>query len=577
MSPLANADPPAVLVLDGHTGPAVEVLQSLARLGAQVDVAGPETSLAFESRYLRRAFHQPPSDPAVEFISWLRELDDSGGYELIVPSSANALYPFLGLSDGDPLRNKAVLPPSHALKIADDRSRTQALARSLGVSTFPSRLIEWLDDVPPAGHFPVVLTPVTAVVDSAGRLRSFDPVLARNEEQRRALLSYLVRHVPVLEHDWVPGRSWGITLLYAHGKRQWHFAYQRLHELAPGGACSYWRSALAPDEMLRDAARLLDALEWHGAGDVEFVLADDGRCFLAGLRPALPDPLALMIDAGMDLPAALLRVASGGPTPSQPAYRVPHATRALLADDAWIRQHLGQGASIAAVAEMVKAAFPFLVRESWESFDVADLGVTRSILRRLWSEWWGGLEERLEMQSLEEFARDAHERNLKSWLTSGLAPKKILFLCYGNICRSPVAEAVARRDLPDTQVASAGFFAIEGRRSPDNVRWAAGQMGLDLSHWASRLVSDDMVAEADLVFVMDLYNFNDFRTRYRKHVSKVLLLGMFCEPPCPVVTDPYQKGPEETTQVLRLIERAVQNVASRLTADRRSLVTAGTH
>ena len=154
----AVADPErSTLVLDGHTSAAVEALQALAREKIQVDVSGPEGSLAFESHYLRRAFHQPESD--AEFLSWLRDVDERFGYDLILASSDNALYPFLELSDGDLLRTKAVLPSNYALKVAYDKGRIQSLARQLGISTVPAKLIEWADDVPAAESFPVVLTP----------------------------------------------------------------------------------------------------------------------------------------------------------------------------------------------------------------------------------------------------------------------------------------------------------------------------------------------------------------------------------------------------------------------------------
>lgn len=562
MSSAGSTGRPTALVLDGHTGAAVEALQSLARLGVEVDVAGPEGSLAFESRRARHAFHQPGSDVADDFISWLRELDDRGGYALIVPADDNAVFPFSTLSDADPLRQKAVLPSSRALKVAQDKSRTLALAGELGVATARTQLIEWLDAAPPAARFPLVLTPAGNTVYSSGRLRSFQPVLVNNDEQRQAQLSYLLRHVPVLEHEFVPGQSWGITLLYARGERKWHFAHQRLHELSLGGICSYRRSAIAPDAMLRDATRMLDALEWHGVATVEFVRTEDGRCLLSCIHPTLGDPLALIIDAGMDLPAGLLRLATHDSLPPQPAYAVPHATRSLRRDATWIMQRLRAGDTVEALAELVKAACPWLVRESWDHFDWNDLGVTGAVLRGLWDSWWGGMEERLEMRTLEALARQMHQANLQQMLASGRPPRRLLFLCYGNICRSPVAAALAQRAMPGAKVASAGFFAIEGRRSPDNIRWAAGRMGLDTSHWGSRLVSDEMVADADAIFIMDLYNLSDFRTRYAKHLHKVLLLGMFADPPSLIVRDPYQKGPEETIHVLRQIERAVAEVSS---------------
>lgn len=550
-----------VLVLDGDSGTAVEALQSLARDHIEVDVAGPDDALILASRWWRRSFHQPLSDDPEEFLSWLRELDQENGYALIIPATENALWPLSNLSDADPLRHKAVLPSPEALDTAQDRAKLRAMARQCGLAIPEGRVIEWIDTAPAAVRFPVLLTPARNFVSSSGRLRSFESVIAHDEEQRRAHLSFLLRHVPVLEQECTSGERWGLTLLYERGRLQAQFAHRRLHEVSSGGACSYRRSAFAPDGMLRDATRLLDALRWHGVATVEFLRTDDGRSLLASIRPVLDDSLALIRDAGVELPQALLRVARDEPLPP-PHYRVPHTTRSVRRDATWILRQLREGNILEGVIETLKALCPWLAGESWDNFEWNDLDVTRAILRELWNTWRGRMEERMEMRVVKAEARRVHQANLKNMVTGGRTLQRMLFLCYGNICRSPVAAALARRILPSAEISSAGFFAAEGRRSPDNIRWAAGQMGLDSSHWASRMVSDAMVEGADVIFVMDLYNFRDFRSRFRRHLHKVLLLGMFGDPPSVLVRDPYQKGPEETIRVLRQIELAIRQVAS---------------
>lgn len=560
-----SAEAPTALVLDGDDGAAIEALQALASQNVQVDVAGPDGALIFASRLYRRSFLQPPSHEPAEFISWLREMDERASYALIVPATNRALWPFLTLSDADPLRSKAVLPSTRSLEIAQDKVRTRALARQLGIAIPESRVIEWLEGAPPAPRFPLLLTPARQAVHSLGRLREFQSVMVDNEEQRKAHLSYLIRHVPVLEEWQTAGERWGITLLYEHGHARWHCAHRRLHELSPGGVCTYRQTMLAPDDMLRSATRLLDALEWHGVATVEFLVSESDGALLTMVESALGDSLALLLDAGVDLPGALLRLASGEPLPPQPVYSVPHSTRCLRRDASWIKSRLRSGEKIEALAEGFKAVFPWLVGESWDNFEWRDLGVTRAILHELWSSGWIRMEERIAMRGLEGEARRVHEINLKRLFETGRQPRRILFLCYGNICRSPVAAALAARAFPEGEVSSAGFFDMDGRSSPDNIRWAARQLGLDPTRWSSRLVTDDMVAAADVVFVMDLYNFRDFRARFRWYLDKVLLLGMFGDPPSPVVRDPYQKGPEETVRVLRQLERAVSKMASRLT------------
>jgi protein-tyrosine-phosphatase len=73
---------------------------------------------------------------------------------------------------------------------------------------------------------------------------------------------------------------------------------------------------------------------------------------------------------------------------------------------------------------------------------------------------------------------------------------KVLFVCAGNICRSPFAEGLARRLAAerglDVEFASAGEIALDGDRCPPDAIAAAKEFGVDLSsHRARRLTTDE--------------------------------------------------------------------------------------
>jgi protein-tyrosine-phosphatase len=87
--------------------------------------------------------------------------------------------------------------------------------------------------------------------------------------------------------------------------------------------------------------------------------------------------------------------------------------------------------------------------------------------------------------------------------------KKILFVCSGNTCRSPLAEAVAQKILParldfEVEIASAGTSALEGGLVSRNSLEVAGRHGLDLSGHRSRTLTRDLVHEADLIVTMSV-------------------------------------------------------------------------
>ncbi len=84
---------------------------------------------------------------------------------------------------------------------------------------------------------------------------------------------------------------------------------------------------------------------------------------------------------------------------------------------------------------------------------------------------------------------------------------RVLFVCTGNICRSPLAEALLRRDLArhsvdGIDVLSAGTGAWEGAPASEGAYLIALEHGLDLSPHRARLLTRELVRECDIIFTM---------------------------------------------------------------------------
>jgi len=135
--------------------------------------------------------------------------------------------------------------------------------------------------------------------------------------------------------------------------------------------------------------------------------------------------------------------------------------------------------------------------------------------------------------------------------------RSILFVCTGNICRSPTAEGVLKRLASeaslDLRVASAGTHDYHAGEAPDErAQHHAGRRGYDLSAQRARKVKKSDFREFDLILAMDRGHLDILRRMCPvEHRGKLRLLL-----PGRDLPDPYYGGPEGFEQVLDLVEDA---------------------
>ena len=120
--------------------------------------------------------------------------------------------------------------------------------------------------------------------------------------------------------------------------------------------------------------------------------------------------------------------------------------------------------------------------------------------------------------------------------------KNILTVCIGNICRSPVAEAMLKNRLPGRKVWSAGLHAVVGHGADATARQIAEQFNLDLSAHRAQQIAGWMCSHADLVLVMELSHQQELEKRYPTSRGKIHCLGEF-GPQGPFdIADPYRQS-----------------------------------
>jgi len=146
---------------------------------------------------------------------------------------------------------------------------------------------------------------------------------------------------------------------------------------------------------------------------------------------------------------------------------------------------------------------------------------------------------------------------------------RILMVCLGNICRSPLAEGILRSKLPeDFFVDSAGTGNWHVGQSPDKRSVSiARKYGLDISRQRARQFRLKDFDEFDLIFVMDKTNYEDVLSMAEsdEHKSKVrLILGELNGHKDFNVPDPYFGGEEGFENVYRLLDNATDEFIRKL-------------
>lgn len=140
---------------------------------------------------------------------------------------------------------------------------------------------------------------------------------------------------------------------------------------------------------------------------------------------------------------------------------------------------------------------------------------------------------------------------------------KVLFVCMGNICRSPTAEGVFRQMVKDAQldheisVDSAGTHAYHLGNHPDpRATAAAAKRGYDISNLVSRQVTVEDFRDSDVILAMDWDNMSLLQQQCpRQYQHKIQLMMRYAtEHDEATVPDPYYGGPDGFDTVLNYIE-----------------------
>ena len=140
--------------------------------------------------------------------------------------------------------------------------------------------------------------------------------------------------------------------------------------------------------------------------------------------------------------------------------------------------------------------------------------------------------------------------------------RRLVFVCYGNICRSPYAEAKAHE--LGIEATSCGVGS-DGKSPANALAIKIGlDCGVDLSKHSARTFDGVVVSRADLLIAMEPWHGKCLRELVRTTGAQATLLGLWSSEVRPHLEDPFGLSEEYFRNCFALIDSAVENIASRM-------------
>lgn len=143
---------------------------------------------------------------------------------------------------------------------------------------------------------------------------------------------------------------------------------------------------------------------------------------------------------------------------------------------------------------------------------------------------------------------------------------KILVVCVGNICRSPVGERVLQKLLPNKEVASAGIAAeksrLIGKPADETAILVAAENDVDVDGHQSQQLTPQLCAQYDLILVMEKGHLEALTQISPEARGKTMLFGQWIGQKD--IPDPYRQSREAFEYAHKLIDKAAQSWVEKL-------------
>lgn len=329
-----------VLITDGNCRSALAVTRSLGRKGIHVVVADEcLNNLSSTSRFCSEkcAYPSPYTSPEA-FIEAIHDIISTYHIDLLLPVSDVAIDNILGSEKTFSPHLLKALPTYNAYSAVSNKINLLRLAADIGIQIPEGTTVlnehgfyENIDRI----RYPVVVKPGKSRMLING---NYVATSVRYAASKDALVHlYRTTHYlkePFLLQQIVCGPGFGLFSLFDNGNPVAFFSHMRIREKPPtGGVSVLCKSIPVDNDIRRKAELLLRNIGWNGVVMIEYKMdAHTGIPYLMEINGRFWGSLQLAIDAGMDFPCMLYKMATGKKDASCTHYEPGIMSRWLLGD-----------------------------------------------------------------------------------------------------------------------------------------------------------------------------------------------------------------------------------------------------
>ena len=243
----------------------------------------------------------------------------------IIPVGVNSFKKMFALKQKLDLNHiQCILPSQNSFNVCISKYQTYTLAKQLCIPVPETYILntKQQDNLKQKLNYPCVLKAEQEFGGSIVKYINTPAEFNKTIESTFAQYSTMKDSDFILQ-DYIEGQGYGFFAVYNNGHCGATFQHRRLREFPPSGGYSVAAESVKENQLEEYGKKILDYLQWHGVAMVEFKKKKNGEFILMEINPKFWGSLDLALEAGVNFPYELIKIANNEAISFSKSYRYP--------------------------------------------------------------------------------------------------------------------------------------------------------------------------------------------------------------------------------------------------------------